>query len=261
MFDEIGEEVFRRRFESLDLNVGVVIGSDGVLVLDTRASGRQGRELLDELRQLTRKPVRWVVNSHWHWDHVLGNAVFGCAEIIGHEMCRRVLSERPDETRETAIKWMPSEDHEEISGTEVVPPSKVFAERLSMDIGRDIELRHHGRGHTDADITLTVPDAGVVYMGDLVEEGAPPAFGDSYPLEWPSTLELASRGSELVVVPGHGDVVGRAFVTTQLSELRAVEETARKVLAGDLDLEVAVSTGPYPPDVMRTALTRAEASS
>lgn len=256
MFDEIGAGVFRRRFESLDLNVGVVVGTDGVLIVDTRASERQARELLEELRRLTPKAVRWVVNSHWHWDHVLGNSVFDDAEIIGHEVCREVLIERAEETKEAAIRWMPSEDHDDIYRTVVVPPSKVFGERLSMDIGRHVELEHHGRGHTDADIIIRVPDAGVVFMGDLVEEGAPPAFGDSFPLEWPATLELASMGSEHLVVPGHGEVVGPGFVAAQLSELRAIAETARRVIAGDLGLEEAVLRGPYPPDVMRTALVR-----
>lgn len=261
MFDEMGEAVFRRRFESLDLNVGVVIGSEGVLVLDTRASSGEAQELAGELRRLTQEPVRWVVNSHWHWDHVMGNAVFDAARIVGHEICRQVLIERADETREAAMRWMPSREHADIARTVVVPPSQVFRERLSMDIGRLVELRHHGRGHTDADITLTVPDAGVVFMGDLVEEGAPPAFGDSYPLEWPSTLQLASAGSPAVVVPGHGDVVQPSFVAAQLSELKAVAETARRLLAGDIELEEAVSAGPYPSDVMTTAMARARVSS
>lgn len=261
MFDELSEGVFRRRYESLDLNVGIVLGEDGVLVVDTRASRREGRELFAEIQRLTEKPVRWVVNTHWHWDHVLGNSVFDDAEVVGHELCRKVLSDRAEETREAAKKWLPAEEHEDIAATEVIPPSRVFAERLSIDVGRSVELRHHGRGHTDADITVTVADVGVVFMGDLVEEGAPPAFGDSYPLEWPSTLRQALDSSEPIVVPGHGDVVGPSFAATQLAELRAVAEMSQKYLIGDLELEEAVSAGPYPPNVMRIALARAEVSS
>lgn len=256
MFDQIGDGVFRRRFQSLDLNVGVVIGSDGVLIVDTRASGAQGRELMAELRQLTRLPVRWVVNTHWHWDHVLGNEVFDEAEIIAHEICGRVLTERGEETKQAATEWMPPGDHADISRTVVVPPSTVFADRLSVDIGRVVELGHHGRGHTDADITIDVPDAGVLFMGDLVEEGAPPAFGDSYPLSWPSTLESASPTGDAVIVPGHGDVVGPAFVAEQRAELSSVAEAGSRLLSGDIDLARAVGSGPYPEEVMRTAMTR-----
>lgn len=260
MFDALGDGVFRRRYESLDLNVGVVVGEDGALVVDTRSSGREGRELLAEIRQLTTKPVMWVVNTHWHWDHVLGNSVFDNAEIVGHEICGKLLTDRAEETREAAIKWMPPEDHEDIASTEVTPPSRVFAERLSIDVGRVVELEHFGRGHTDADITVTVPDSSVVFMGDLIEEGAPPAFGDSYPLEWPSTLGLASRTSAAHLVPGHGDVVGPAFVAEQLSELSAVAAIARRLLALEIGFEEALAAGPYEPEVMRAALARAYTS-
>ena len=260
MFEALGDGVYRRRFESLDLNVGIVVGEDGVLIVDTRSSERQGRELLAELRQLTSNPVRWVVNTHWHWDHVLGNSVFERAEVFGHLICREVLSERAEETREAATVWMPADQHEDIAATEVVPPSQVFSERLSVDVGRLVDLEHFGRGHTDADITVSVPDSGVVYMGDLVEEGAPPAFGDSYPLEWPSTLGLASRTAAAIVVPGHGDVVGPQFVREQLSELSLVAGTARRLLAGEIAFEDAVLAGPYEPEVMRTAMNRARMS-
>ncbi len=261
MFEEIGDGVFRRRFDSLDLNVGVVVGTDGVLIVDTRASTGQATQLLEELRGLTHQPVRWVVNSHWHWDHVLGNSVFAGAEIFGHEICRSVLLERADETRQAAIAWMPEGEHDDISSIEVIPPTRVFADSVSIDVGRTIELDYHGRGHTNADITVRVPDASVVFMGDLIEEGAPPAYGDSYPLEWPATLEQASAQSGLVIVPGHGDVVEPRFVTAQLSELFAVADVAARWLAGEIGLEEAITTGPYPHEVMEMAMTRARMAS
>lgn len=76
MFDELGEGVFRRRYEALDLNIGVVIGEDGVLVVDTRASHSQADQFKKELSSLTDLPVRWVINTHWHWDHTFGNSRF-----------------------------------------------------------------------------------------------------------------------------------------------------------------------------------------
>ena len=82
-FDELGDGVFRRRYESLDLNIGVVIGGDGVLVIDTRASHGQARQLIDELTALTPLAVRWVINTHWHWDHTFGNAMFPDARVLG----------------------------------------------------------------------------------------------------------------------------------------------------------------------------------
>ena len=66
-WQELGDGVFRRRYDVLDLNVGVVIGGEGVLVIDTRASPRQARETIAELTELTDLPIRWVLNTHWHW--------------------------------------------------------------------------------------------------------------------------------------------------------------------------------------------------
>lgn len=252
-FDEVGERVWRRRFESLDFNVGVVEGDDGLLIIDTRASHGQADELRSELTGLSDKPVRWVVNTHWHWDHTFGNSRFPEAEIWGHETCRTTLVERGDEMKEGAKDWLPEEFHAAIDEVEVVPPSRTFTERASVAVGRGVLLDFHGRGHTDADIVVRVPDADVLFLGDLVEESAPPAFGDSHPLDWPATLaSIPLTGS---MVPGHGDVVDRAFVAHQLEELEAVARLAGEVTAGR-GAEDAAAEGPYPAEVMLAAFGR-----
>jgi glyoxylase-like metal-dependent hydrolase (beta-lactamase superfamily II) len=259
MFDELGDGVFRRRYESLDLNVGVVVGDDAVLVVDTRSSLRQASDFLDELALVTSRPVRWVVNSHWHWDHVFGNAAFPDAEIWGHELCQIALVGRGDEMKAAAKQWLPREDHAEIDQVAIAPPTQTFAERASLDIGRRVEMSYYGFGHTDADIIVSVPEAEVAFFGDLVEEGAPPSFGDSYPVAWPLTLQLASSDPPDTIVPGHGDVVEPDFVRSQQEELAAVAQIATDFVKGDLDLVEAAASGPYSTDVMRGALLRAQA--
>ena len=72
-WQEVGERCYRRRYESLDLNIGVVRGSDALLLIDTRCHDREAAELLDELRAFDTRPVRWIVNTHWHFDHTFGN--------------------------------------------------------------------------------------------------------------------------------------------------------------------------------------------
>ena len=132
MFDQLGEGVYRRRYESLDLNVGVVMGDDGLLIVDTRASHRQADELRDELRALSPNPVRWVINTHWHWDHTFGNAVFGTADIWGHQNCLVALRDRGDEMKTSAKTWIPQEYHPVIDEVEITPPKSTFAERASL---------------------------------------------------------------------------------------------------------------------------------
>jgi glyoxylase-like metal-dependent hydrolase (beta-lactamase superfamily II) len=259
VFDQLGEGVFRRRYESLDLNIGVVLGEDGVLIVDSRATTREAAELKDDLRRLTNQPVRWVVNTHWHWDHVFGNSEFADAEIWGHELAQVTLTERPDEMKQGAKGWLPPELHPEIDEVVIVPPQHVFSDRASLAIGRDVVLTYHGLAHTDADIVIRVPEADVAFYGDMIEEGAPPNFGDSHPLSWPLTLRLASAESATTVVPGHGDVVDEAFMRAQHDELVAVAEMATSFVNGEVDLEEGSTSGPYPADVMRRALLRAQA--
>lgn len=260
MFDQVGDGVFRRRYESLDLNIGVILGDDGVMVIDTRASRKQADELAVELETITDLPVRWVVNTHWHWDHTFGNSRFGSADIWGHELCRVGLEQRERELREAAVSWMGESHREEIAQTEILAPVSTFAEAASLEIGRRVDLRYHGFGHTDSDILVMVPDAGVVFVGDLVEEGAPPAFGDSHPIDWPVTLDVAMENVLPTVIPGHGDVVDRGFAESQQEELAAVAGIATSFIEGEMGLDEASRSGPYPADTMRTAMLRAQAT-
>lgn len=259
MFDQLAEGVFRRRYESLDLNVGVVVGDDGLAVIDTRSTHNEARELLDELAILSSKPVRWVINTHYHWDHVYGNAMFEDAEIWGHELCRSALQNVGEKMKQSAKSWLPSELHGDVDEVRVVPPEKVFSDQVSLDIGLEISMSYHGLGHTDSDIVVRVPDAGVAFFGDLLEEGAPPNFGDSYPVAWPLSLRLAAEDLPGVVVPGHGDVVDREFVEAQHAELVRVAELATSYVIGEVELEEAAVLGPYPADAMKSALVRAAA--
>lgn len=259
MFDHLGDGVFRRRYESLDLNVGVVIGEDGVLVVDTRSSLREAAGLIDDLAQLTDLPVKWVVNTHWHFDHTFGNGAFRHCEIWGHELCQIALTRRSTEMKRSAIEWLGPERADEVEEVEVVPPGRIFSERASLDIGRRVEMAYFGFGHTDSDIVVSIPGSDVAFFGDLVEEGAPPVFGDGYPLAWPLTLRLASESPPGAIVPGHGDVVDPDFVRIQHEELVAVAELSIRFVDGEIGLDDAAGSGPYPEQVMRSALLRAQA--
>lgn len=259
MFDELADGVFRRRYESLDLNVGVVVGEVGVLVVDTRSCEREAVELRQELTALTSKPVRWVVNTHWHWDHAFGNAVFEDAEIWGHALCKIALETGGEEMKTAARRWLPESQFAEIDQVRIVPPTRTFTDQATLAIGRSVGLGYHGLGHTDNDIVVTVPEGDVAFFGDLIEEGAPPNFGDSFPIAWPDTMRVASRSLPSVIVPGHGDVVDPGFVENQIQELVAVAEAASAFVAEELDLEKGSGRGPYDTDTMRSALLRARA--
>ena len=255
MFNELAEGVYSRRYVSLDLNVGVVVSEDGVLVVDTRASHVEADELREELRTLTPLPVRWVVDTHWHWDHTFGNARFPEAEIWGHELCRKALLERGESMKADAAVWVPGQKAE-FDAVVITPPTEVFTDAATIDLGSNqIELSYHGLAHTDADIVVTA--GGVCFMGDLLENGAPPVFDDGYPISWPVTLTSALAGAPQTLVPGHGDIMDPQAAHTQLEDLEAVAVLARRCVEEGLPVAEAMGLGPYPEDVMASALQRA----
>ncbi|HET9852706.1 MAG TPA: MBL fold metallo-hydrolase, partial [Candidatus Limnocylindrales bacterium] len=182
---EVGDRVFTWRFEFFDQQIGVILGGQDVAVIDTRSTPVQAREISAAIRELTSDAVSIVLNTHWHWDHTFGNSVFRPASIWGHaRVPGRLLGDGPGVIERVAAE-MPALS-QDIRKVELDPPENVFDERATVEVGdREVRLSYLGRGHTDTDIAIEVPDANVLFAGDLLEEGATPSFGDSYPLEWP----------------------------------------------------------------------------
>ncbi len=259
---EVGERVFVRRYPFFDQNIVVVLGRDEALVLDTRSTHAQAREILDDLRELGSPPVGIVVNAHGHYDHAFGNSVFRPAPIWGHDRCASMLRTFGERMRAAVAAEVP-DIASDLAAVVIDPPERLFAERatICLDDGREVELRYLGRGHTDNDIVLRVDGADVLCAGDLLENGATPSFSDGYPMEWPATAELllAMTGPATVVVPGHGDHAGRAFVESQLAGFRAVADAGRRVHAGEAAVDDVLPLIPWPAETAREPVERAVA--
>jgi glyoxylase-like metal-dependent hydrolase (beta-lactamase superfamily II) len=278
-WQEVGDGCFRRRYRSFDLNIGVVRGSLGLLVLDTRADLRQAEELLDHLATFG-QPVRWVVNSHWHFDHLFGNQRFQEAaggsrrpadaevaadlELWGHEALPPTLARsEADGFRADLRAAYGDEAGDEYDRVVLTPPDHLVADRHVLDLGdRGVELVHLGRGHTDNDLVVSVLGTGVVYAGDLLEESAPPAYGDDcFPLDWPGTADALVARAPTTFVPGHGDVMGLAMAAEQATAISGVADTIRGLHEAGVPLADALAEGgdrwPFPPAALRQAVARA----
>jgi glyoxylase-like metal-dependent hydrolase (beta-lactamase superfamily II) len=256
-WEELGEGVFTRRYRFFDQQIGVVVGDDAVAVVDTRSTFRQAEEIKRDIAALTTKPVTTVINTHGHYDHAFGNRVFRPAAIWGHVRCASMLELTGERQRAGFIDEQPSMADE---ANEVVidPPDRLFDTEATIDVGgRRVELRYLGRGHTDNDIVVSVPEARILFAGDLIEQGAVPFFGDGYPLEWPDTVERMLTILPEMVVPGHGQIGDRAFVESQLEAFRQIADLARRIHGGELDFHAAASAAPYPAVEAREPLTRA----
>ena len=258
-WQEIADRVFVRRYRFYDQEIGLVLGRDEALVIDTRISHRQGQEILDDVRLLTALPVSIVLNTHAHNDHCFGNRVFRPCTIWGQEGAVRFLRETGEAQKRGVAAEHPALA-EDVAAVVLDEPDRTFAERATLEVGgREVELRHVGRGHTDHDALLLVPDADVLFAGDLLEGGAPPYFGDGYPMDWPATVErlLALVGEETRVVPGHGDVGGRAFVAESLDAFRQVAALARRAHESGLGADDVLAEAPWGGGpLLREALER-----
>ena len=257
-WEELGDRVFSRRYEPWDVTVGAVIGDRGLLVVDTRASADQAEELLADLRFPDRRPPAWVVNTHAHFDHSFGNGQFRPVEIWAHASVPGALRDGRHD----------APGGHESPGVALVEPDHLVSDAATIDLGdRVVELHHVGRAHTDGDLIVWVPDAAVVFAGDLVEESGPPAYGpDSFPLDWPAALErLRDRAADAGerVVPGHGAVVDRAFVTRQQRAVATVARLVKELWSEGVPVEDVLGAGgdrwPFPPDRLVEAVRRAYA--
>jgi glyoxylase-like metal-dependent hydrolase (beta-lactamase superfamily II) len=254
---EVGDRVFTRRYRFYDQQIGVVLGDGEALVVDTRTSPGHARELIADIARLTPVPVRHVVDTHWHADHVFGNHDFRPATIWGHERCRTRLLDNGEGQRADLMAGAP-DLAEDLASLVIDPPDRTFVDTATIAVGgRRVELSYLGRGHTDADIVVAVPDAGVLFAGDLLENDAVPYFGDGYPLEWPATVVRLLALVSGPVVPGHGSVGDRGFVERQLGELEAVAAAARRLHAGEIDRTEALAAIPFEPASSIEPLDRA----
>jgi glyoxylase-like metal-dependent hydrolase (beta-lactamase superfamily II) len=243
---EIGDRVFVRRYEFYDQNIGVVLGDGAALVIDTRSTHVQGREILADLLMLTADPVTVVVDTHGHFDHTFGNHVFRPAPIWAHAGCPPFMARTAERRRARIVKDEPSIGAD-IAEVVIDPPDRLFDQETTIDVGgRPVDLRFLGRGHTDHDLVVSVPGADVLFAGDLVEGGAVPFFNDAYPVDWAATANALADLVTGTIVPGHGDHAGRAFAAAQAAAIGAIVALARRINAGELGLEDALALTPFP---------------
>jgi glyoxylase-like metal-dependent hydrolase (beta-lactamase superfamily II) len=239
-FREIADRVHVLRYPVLDVNVTLITSPGAALVVDTLSTVAQAGELAGAIRRITRDPLT-VVNTHHHFDHCFGNATLAGPDsrsgvpIWAHEHAARQLRDHAGSLQHRWYeRWLPS--HPELAAglaeVTVRVPDRLVRTTATVDVaGRPVSLHHLGRGHTAGDLVIDVPDARVLIAGDLVEQGAPPSFGDdAYPLQWPDTVAALLRlvAPDGVVVPGHGAPVDRAFVDAQHRQLSELDRLIRE---------------------------------
>jgi glyoxylase-like metal-dependent hydrolase (beta-lactamase superfamily II) len=217
-FTEIGAGLWAFTAEG-DPNSGVIIGDESVMVVEAQATPRLAGKVIEKIREVTDKPISHVVLTHYHAVRVLGASAFGARDIIMSDAARAMVAERGKEDWESEFARFPRlfQGHESIPG--LTWPTITFSHGMTVYLGkRRVDLRHLGRAHTAGDIVVHVPDAGVMFTGDVVEYHSACYCGDGHFADWPGTLE-AIRGYDLdAIAPGRGDaLVGAAKVNEALA--------------------------------------------
>ena len=252
----------------INCNAVVIVYDEGVLVVDTHSRPSSARGLIEQIKAITDKPVRYAVNTHFHWDHAQGNHAYPVAfpkqvaivsseatrqnlETMGMERVKAQLEEAPNvitalrkslvAEKEAAARARledeirQQEDYmAELKGLELTLPDLTFDKSLILHrSGRDIVLLFLGRGHTSGDVVVYLPKEKVVATGDLLH-GWMPFMADGYPPEWVATLDQVAKLDVEQIVGGHGGVKPRAHLTTFRNYLAdLIEETRRARQRGE----------------------------
>jgi len=219
-----------------DPNSGIVIGDDAVMVIDTQATPAMAQDVIRRIREVTDKPIKYVVLSHYHAVRVLGASAYRPEHIIASQDTRDLIVERGEQDKASEIGRFPRL----FQNVESVPkgmtwPTMTFTGKMTLWLGQlEVQILQLGRGHTKGDTVVWLPQDKVLFSGDLVEFDATPYAGDAYFQDWPKTLDNIAALQPEKLVPGRGAALQNAAeVASGLEGTRAfVSELYASVKAG-----------------------------
>jgi glyoxylase-like metal-dependent hydrolase (beta-lactamase superfamily II) len=239
-FTRVADQVYVAVAEPAAVNIGLVVGASGSLVIDTGSSPEQGAAIRAAAEAFAGVPVVAVVVTHWHFDHAFGLAGFAGVPTYAHETVPSWLAH--PSAREVAESLG-------VSWDALAAPTLTFSLARVVDLGGlRVELVHFGRGHTDGDVVAIVPDIGVIFTGDLLESAGPPAFGtDCHLKEWPSAVDgiLGLVAEDTILVPGHGAPMDRIAAFQQRAEISALYGQVEYLIGRGVKLEDAYAEGEW----------------
>ncbi|TIR31651.1 MAG: MBL fold metallo-hydrolase, partial [Mesorhizobium sp.] len=216
-FTEVGRDLWAFTAEG-DPNTGVIIGDDSVMVVDAQATPRLAGKVIEKIRSVTDKPIKYVMLTHYHAVRVLGASAYQASEVIMSQKSRAMVAERGQEDWDSEFGRFPRlfQGHESIPG--LTWPTLTFSDQMTLYLGRRrVDLMFLGRAHTAGDIVARVPDENVMFTGDIVEYHSACYCGDAHFEDWPATLEAIRTLQPSAIAPGRGDaLIGDAKVNEAL---------------------------------------------
>ena len=203
-FDQIGTGLYAYTAEG-DPNSGIIVGDDCVMVIDSQATPAMADHVIARVAKVTDKPIKYVLLTHYHAVRVLGASAYKGAEILASDATRDLIGERGKQDMDSEIGRFPRLFRAAESIPGLTWPTITFPDQISIWLGRrEVRIMHIGRGHTAGDVIAIVPDAGVVFSGDLVEYKSACYCGDAHFTDWPATLDHLAEMQANALVPGRG---------------------------------------------------------
>ncbi|MBV7456069.1 MBL fold metallo-hydrolase [Acidovorax sp. sif1233] len=238
-FSQISEHAWAYTAEG-DPNTGIIIGDDAVLVADTQATPAMAQDVIRRIREVTDKPIKYVVLTHYHAVRVLGASAYGSDHILASQDTYDLIVERGEQDKASEIGRFPRL----FAGVETVPPgmtwpTMTFTGKMTLWLGKvEVQLLQLGRGHTKGDTVVWLPGEGALLSGDLVEFGATPYAGDAYFKDWPQTLKNLAALNPKALVPGRG-----VALTTPEEVAKGLSETGEFIADVYANVRKGVSAG------------------
>ena len=219
-FEQLSENAYAYTAEA-DPNTGIIIGDEAVLVADAQATPVMAQDVIRRIREITDKPIRYVLLTHYHAVRVLGASAYKADHIIASQDTRDLIVERGEQDMKSEIERFPRLFRSVESVPGLTWPTLTFKGEMTLWLGKlEVKIMQLGRGHTKGDTVLWLPQQRVLFSGDLVEFGATPYAGDAYFQDWPHTLQAIAALKPAKLVPGRG-----AALTTPEQVQRGLDDT------------------------------------
>jgi glyoxylase-like metal-dependent hydrolase (beta-lactamase superfamily II) len=223
---------------SFAANAGIVVGKDGILVVDTLISAKEAQRFMADIRKISSKPIRFVVDTHYHFDHAFGNGEFAKAGgiIITHAADRVNLEKKGEATLKRAGDFGLSEDA--MRGTGISLPVLTFTDRMSVHLGGEtVELIRVAPSHTEGSVLVYLPARKILFAGDTLFTDVHPYLGEGDLAGWIRNLDYILTLDVTTIIPGHGPVSGKKDVEAMKEYLLAFDAMARELAktSGDAD--------------------------
>jgi len=221
---------------SFAANAGIIVGQDGIAVVDTLISAQEAQRFIKDIRKISNKPIKYVIDTHYHLDHTFGNSEFAKlgAIIVAQENCRASMLHTSEATLQNAANYGLSV--EQMAGTQIAYPTLTFSDRMTIDLGDEqVKLIYVGPSHSTGNILVEVPAQKVLFTGDILFTDFHPYIADGDIPGWINNLDAIETLGVERIIPGHGPLSTKQDVAEMKSYLLAFDAKAKELAAHSSD--------------------------